>query len=86
MRKNTARRARLIPYFPPAQPEPNRRPARSTPLSDTEILHEAELILAASRGGPGRAGEDILLPARELDSDDEDRVVAALEEMSRNEP
>lgn len=54
-------------------------------FSDAEILHEAELILAAVRAGPRSPGADILFPARELDRDDEDRVIAALVELTRNE-
>ena len=85
MRKDNARRASSIRFSSSPQPEPHRPPARSTPLSDADIMREAELILAAIRAGPRSGAEDILVPARELDSDDEERVVAALEEISRND-
>lgn len=86
MRKNNARRVKPISFFSNAQPPPNRGRAISTPLSDADILREAELILAAIRDGPRYGCENILLQSRELNGDDEDRVIAALEKISRNKP
>lgn len=86
MRKDTARGGGPIRFSSTAPPEQRHRPGRSAPLSDAEIQREAELILAAVASGARRGTEDILLPARELDGDDEERVVAALEEIRRNDP
>jgi hypothetical protein len=55
------------------------------PRSDAEIWREAELIMQAIHLKPRSGNDDILLPSRELHSNDEDRVVLALEKMHRGE-
>ena len=56
-----------------------------TPLTQAEILREAEMIREAIGASPQSARADILAQARELDTDDEERVVRVLEELSRQE-
>jgi hypothetical protein len=59
--------------------------AHVTRLTDAEILREAELIMRAVHLKPRSGNDEILLPSRELTSEDEDRVVLALEKMYRGE-
>jgi hypothetical protein len=56
-----------------------------TPLSQAEILREAEMIREAVGASPLSPRADILSQVRELDADDEERVVQVLEELSRQE-
>ena len=82
MRKKDARRSRPIAFLSSSVTAPARL---QMSLSDAEILREAELIRDAIGVSPHNPASDILMQSRQLDDDDEDRVVAALEEMTRTE-